>query len=93
MGIVGQDRAGSTGQWGGDVNAVNKNGQTAIHAAVTNFTGTVPKINAVIQFLADKGARVDVKDARGTTPLDIAERRTIDLTANLLRKLSARSTQ
>ena len=74
---------------GGDVNALNQNRQNAIHYAVTNFTGTVDQINAVIQFLAEKGAKLDVKDSRSQTPLSISERRTIDRTADLLRKLIA----
>jgi uncharacterized protein len=55
---------------GGDVNAVDDNGETAMHgAAYKNF----PR---VVQFLADKGARVDVwnhKNKYGWTPMTIAE--------------------
>src|SRR5213075_1291128 len=55
---------------GADVNAVDANGETAMHgAAYRNH----PK---VVQFLADKGARIDVwnrKNKYGWTPLAIAE--------------------
>jgi ankyrin repeat protein len=53
-----------------DVNAIDDNGETAMHgAAYKNF----PK---VVQLLADRGARVDVwnrRDRYGWTPLSIAE--------------------
>jgi uncharacterized protein len=55
---------------GNDVNAVDDNGETAMHgAAYKNF----PK---VVALLAEKGAQVDVwnrKDKYGWTPLSIAE--------------------
>jgi uncharacterized protein len=51
---------------GAGVNAANATGQTALHGSAqlgwTQF----------VRFLAGKGARLDVKDARGTTPLDIS---------------------
>ena len=52
---------------GADVNSSNEIGQTAMHAAA--YTGS----DAIIQFLADEGATVDVKDKYGQTPLSIAE--------------------
>ncbi|MDR3618016.1 MAG: ankyrin repeat domain-containing protein [Paludisphaera borealis] len=55
---------------GGDVNAVDDNGETAMHgAAYKNF----PR---VVQLLADKGAKVEIwnrKNKYGWTPLTIAE--------------------
>ncbi len=55
---------------GNDVNAVDDNGETAMHgAAYKNF----PK---VVRLLAEKGARVEVwnrKDRYGWTPMSIAE--------------------
>jgi ankyrin repeat protein len=54
---------------GGDVNAVDKNGQTAMHGAAYK------QVPAVAQFLFDKGARIDVwnrKNMNGWTPLRIA---------------------
>jgi len=51
---------------GGDVNAVNKAGDTAMHfAAAMGF-------DSVVQLLADKGADVNVKNKRGLTPLALA---------------------
>lgn len=55
---------------GGDVNAVDDNGETAMHGAAYK---SLPK---VVQFLADKGAKIDVwnrKNQYGWTPLLIAE--------------------
>jgi uncharacterized protein len=55
---------------GADVNAVDKNGETALHgAAYRNH----PK---VVQLLADNGAKIDIwyrKNKSGLTPLVIAE--------------------
>ena len=55
---------------GGDVNAVDDNGETAMHgAAYKNF----PR---VVQFLADHGAKIEVwnrKNKYGWTPMTIAE--------------------
>lgn len=55
---------------GADINAVDKNGETAMHAAALK---NLPK---VVQFLADKGAKIDVwnqPNRYGWTPLHIAE--------------------
>ena len=52
---------------GSDVNAANKDGETALHGAA--YRGA----NAIIQFLADKGAKLEAKDRYGQTPLSIAE--------------------
>ena len=49
-----------------DVNAFNTNGQTLAHNAASRGA------NAVIQYIAEKGARLDKKDKQGRTPLDIA---------------------
>jgi ankyrin repeat protein len=51
---------------GVDVNAFNTNGQTILHNAAGRGA------NAVIRFVAEKGARLDKKDKQGRTPLDIA---------------------
>ena len=53
---------------GGDVNDVNKDGETALHGAVYRG-GAVP----VIQFLADKGAKLDIENKKKWTPLLAAE--------------------
>lgn len=51
---------------GADIDAANEDGQTAMHMAA--FTGA----DGVVQFLADRGAVVDVQDARGETPWSMA---------------------
>jgi ankyrin repeat protein len=52
---------------GNDVNAVDANGNTALHGAALRGA------NGVAQFLAEKGARFDVKNDEGFTPLRIAD--------------------
>lgn len=50
-----------------DVNAVNSMGLTAVHGAANRGS------DDIIQFLADKGAKLDVPDKEGRTPLTWAE--------------------
>jgi ankyrin repeat protein len=80
---------------GADVNTTNDDGQTAMHMAA--FTGA----DAVVQFLAGRGAAVDLQDRRGETPWSMAaglspvlrHRGTYgshESTAKLLEKLGAR---
>jgi ankyrin repeat protein len=52
---------------GNDINAANDLGNTALHAAAVN------RYDAVVQFLVEKGARFDVANAEGHTPLMVAE--------------------
>jgi uncharacterized protein len=52
---------------GNDVNAVNSMGVAAIHGAANRGA------NDVIEYLAANGARLDVADAQGRTPLDWAK--------------------
>ena len=52
---------------GCDVNARNERGQTALHGAVYRAA------NDLIRFLVANGARTDAEDARGRTPLELAE--------------------
>ena len=55
---------------GADVNAIDQNGETAMHGAAYK---SLPKM---VQFLADKGAKIDIwnrKDKYGWTPLLIAQ--------------------
>jgi ankyrin repeat protein len=74
---------------GGDINRVNDEGNSALHGAAHI------RFDALIQFLVDKGAKVNVKNARGLTPLMIAEGSGHSdnpgivggTTSNLLRKL------
>ena len=53
-------------KWGNDINAVNANGQTALHAAA--FAAA----HQAVQFLVDRVARMDFRDSMGRTPLDVA---------------------
>jgi ankyrin repeat protein len=69
-----EDEVLETLEWlikiGADVNAIDKNGETAMHAAAYK---NLPK---VVEFLAANGAKIDVwnqKDKYGWTPLLIAE--------------------
>ncbi len=50
---------------GADINAVNANGDTALHVAVT-------KGDELVKFLVEKGAKLDAKDKYNRTPLDVA---------------------
>ena len=52
---------------GMDVNAVNSMGLTALHGAANRGS------DDIIRFLVDKGAKLDVKDKEGRTPLTWAE--------------------
>ena len=78
---------------GADVNATDHQGETALHGAAQKG------YDKVVQFLADHGAKLDVKDKKGRTPLDAANglmgnggfdgtRRDVhETTAALIRKL------
>jgi ankyrin repeat protein len=78
-------------EWGGDVNAKNDVGYTALHGAA--FRGA----NDVVKLLVEKGARMDVKNQEGRLPVNMAEGMHIgpggwvehEDTAALLRKLMA----
>jgi ankyrin repeat protein len=84
-GGVGRGNAGSYGRMSGsaeeaieavtvlvdagmDINAANADGLTALHGAA----GRVDDVNALIQFLLDRGANLRTKNKRGQTPLDVA---------------------
>jgi uncharacterized protein len=79
-----------------DVNATDQAGETALHgAAYRGNTGAL----TLIQFLVDKGAKLNVKDTYGWTPLAIAEGiyfggsdTRSDTTAAFFRKLGAEPT-
>ena len=84
---------------GGDVNAANDDGDTALHGAARI------RSNATVQYLVDKGATINVKNKNNETPLAIAERTSVAIplqsqyfdtsavkgmtTGDLLRKLGA----
>lgn len=53
-------------QLGLDVNAKNNQDETALHGAASRGA------DSIVQFLADKGAKLDAKDKKGRTPLDSA---------------------
>ena len=84
---------------GVDVNAVDSKGQTALHGAAMKGW------DQVVQYLADHGAKVDVKDKKGLMPVDAAmglagglgfDNTTGDVhetTAALLRKLTTAKPQ
>jgi ankyrin repeat protein len=84
-GGVGRGNAGSYGRMSGsaeeaieavtvlvdagmDINGANADGLTALHGAA----GRVDDVNALIQFLVDRGANPRTKNKRGQTPLDVA---------------------
>jgi ankyrin repeat protein len=64
---------------GGGVNDVDKNGETAAHGAVYR-AGSI----AVLTFLIDKGARIDVRNKKGWTPLIAADG--VEYTPNVLKR-------
>jgi ankyrin repeat protein len=52
---------------GDPVNTTSNEGMTALHVAVRSRNA------ALVRYLLDKGARTDIKDASGRTPLDVLE--------------------
>ncbi len=80
---------------GADLNAVDGQGDTALHGAAQKGA------DQIVQFLVDHGAKMDIKDKKGRTPLDAANglmgnggfdgsRRDVhESTVALLRKLMA----
>jgi ankyrin repeat protein len=78
---------------GGDINAANQAGDTALHGAVTKG------FNSVVQLLAERGAKLEMKNRRGQTPLAITAgprpgnaygQSVLRSTGDLLRKLGAK---
>jgi ankyrin len=64
---------------GANVNAVDKDGNSALHAAVSKH------LNSVVRFLCERGADLSARNGKGQTPLALAKGTTVDL----LRKLGA----
>jgi ankyrin repeat protein len=62
---------------GADVNAVNDAGMTALHYAAQRGS------DRIIQYLAEQGAKFDVKNKQGRTVADFARGRTAALVAKL----------
>jgi ankyrin repeat protein len=75
------------------IDAVNGAGGTVMHAAVqgTAAVATQKDICEVIRYLAEKGAKLDVPDMTGRTPLAIATRSSIETAAALLTELIVKS--
>ena len=81
-----------TVELGGDVNAANAAGDTPLHGAASRG------FNTVVEFLAQRGAKLDVKNKRGQTPLAMTagqqlafeDSQAYKSTADLLRKLGAK---
>jgi uncharacterized protein len=62
---------------GADVNALNETGMTALHFAVQRGS------DRIVEYLAGKGAKFDVRNKQGKTPRDLARGKTADLIARL----------
>jgi hypothetical protein len=73
--------------------AATDTGDTLAHTAVSGTAGpaTQEDICEVIQFLFDKGAPIDEKNARGRTPMDIADILPIDKAVELMTQLIVKS--
>jgi ankyrin repeat protein len=64
-------------------------GNTLMHAAVGLAGRTQPEVVEVIQFLADRGAKLDELNAAGRTPIALAEPLPVDQAIDRLLKLLA----
>ena len=76
-----------------DINAVTSTGDNVVHASVTGTirNSTQAEIAKVVQFLADKGSDLDMKDDRGRTPIAIADILPLDTVVELLTQLIVKS--
>jgi uncharacterized protein len=64
---------------GGGVNDVDDNGETALHGAIYR-AGSI----AMAKFLIEKGAKIDVRNKKGWTPLIVADG--VEYTPNVLKR-------
>src|SRR5262249_8773577 len=71
-------------QLNADLNAVNKNGDTVLHVAITRG------FDSIVRTLLDAGVRLDVQDKRGVTPLALATRVGRDDSVEMLQKSGAK---
>lgn len=62
-------------------------GNTIMHIVVSLNGRTQPEVVEIMQFLADRGAKLDEMNAAGRTPISIADGQPVDLAVDLLTKL------
>jgi ankyrin repeat protein len=62
-----------------DPNTTTSDGQTPLHLLVGGGSGT--ELEAMMKLLADKGARTDIKNRAGQTPVDVAKEAQTDARA------------
>jgi ankyrin repeat protein len=78
------------------IDVVTDSGATLIHASVTGTANGATQsaqndVCEVIQFLADKGAKLDERDKSGHTAIELADRLPIDKAVDLLTALIIKS--
>jgi hypothetical protein len=81
-------------QFDQDVKVATDTGDTLMHAAVSGTLGqnaTQQDICEVVQFLGDIHAPLDEKNARGRTPIDVANGPPIDKAVTLITELILKS--
>jgi uncharacterized protein len=66
-------------------------GNTIMHVAVGLAGRTQPEVVEVMQFLADRGAKLDEMNAANRTPISLADGLPVDLAVDLLTKLISES--
>src|SRR5688572_7050817 len=66
-------------------------GNTIMHVAVGLAGRTQPEVVEVMQFLADRGAKLDEMNAANRTPISLADGLPVDLAVDLLTKLITES--
>jgi len=62
-------------------------GNTIMHIVVALNGRTQPEVVEIMQFLADRGAKLDEMNAAGRTPIALADGQPVDLAVDLLTKL------